>query len=191
MQAREKILETASRMFSSQGYDGTSLSQVVREAKVSKALIFWHFETKEHLFREVVSRTIEPYAVKIDLDGMSEPEALAKLVEHYCNFVNRNSSSVRFFLGLFLRRDSRPEELFSQVLQQYGVFREQVAEVIERGQQRGTLSSRVRAAAHAGVVIAALNGVLIEGLVSGQRAIEAEATIAEIKETLIDPIRIS
>lgn len=191
MEARDKILETASRLFSAQGYDGTSLSQVAREAKVSKALIFWHFETKEHLFREVVSRTIEPYAMKLDLEGLSEPDALAKLVDHYYQFVSRNSSSVRFFLGLFLRRDSRPEEMFAQVLEQYGLFRNQVAQVIERGQQRGTFSSRVRAAAHAGVVIAALNGMLVEGFVSEQREREAETAIAEIKETLIDPIRIS
>jgi len=122
---------------------------------------------------------------------MSEPEALSKLVDHYYQFVSRNSSSVRFFLGLFLRRDSRPEELFAQVLEQYGAFRRQVAQVIERGQQRGTLSSRVRAAAHAGVVIAALNGMLVEGFVSEQRELEAETAIAELKETLIDPIRLA
>lgn len=189
MEARDKILETASLLFAAQGYDGTSLSQVAREAKVSKALIFWHFETKDHLFREVVARTIEPYAMKLDLEGMSEPEALSKLVDHYCAFVSRNSSSVRFFLGLFLRRDSRPEEIFARVLEQYGIFRHQVAQVIERGQQRGTFSSRVRAAAHASVVIAALNGVLVEGLVTDPRAVEIE--IAELKEALIDPIRIS
>lgn len=191
MEARDKILETASRLFSTQGYDGTSLSQVAREAKVSKALIFWHFEDKEHLFREVVSRTIEPYAMKIDLDGLSEPEALSKLVDHYCAFVSRNTSSVRFFLSLFLRKDARPEEIFARVLEQYDVFRHQVAQVIERGQQRGTFSSKVRSAAHAGVVLAALNGMLVEGLVNEQRAVESETAIEELKEALIDPIRIS
>ena len=43
MDAREKILETAMRLFATQGYSTTSLAQVAKEARVSKALIFWHF----------------------------------------------------------------------------------------------------------------------------------------------------
>ncbi|MEY4948683.1 MAG: hypothetical protein RL698_894 [Pseudomonadota bacterium] len=190
MEARDKILETASRLFASQGYDGTSLSHVAREAKVSKALIFWHFESKDHLFREVVSHTIEPYAINLDLDGLSEPDQLAKMVDHYCSFVARNASSVRFFLSLFLRTDSRPDELFGRILDQYALFRRSLAQIIERGQQRGTLSGRVRAAAHASLLLAALNGTLVEGFVSDRKVPEAETAIAELKEALIDPIRV-
>jgi AcrR family transcriptional regulator len=113
---------------------------VAREAKVSKALIFWHFESKDHLFREVVSHTIEPYAINLDLDGLSEPD--------------------------------------------------QLAQIIERGQQRGTLSGRVRAAAHASLLLAALNGTLVEGFVSDRKVPAAETAIAELKEALIDPIRV-
>ncbi|HKA31048.1 MAG TPA: TetR family transcriptional regulator, partial [Candidatus Binatia bacterium] len=65
MEAREKIITTAVRLFSAQGYANTSLSQVAKEADVSKALIFWHFDNKETLFRTAVQRTLEPYFINV------------------------------------------------------------------------------------------------------------------------------
>ncbi len=70
-QTREKILATASRLFSEQGYENTSLSQVARQAKVSKALIFWHFDCKEKLYRSALRKTLEPYF--IDVDDLGRP----------------------------------------------------------------------------------------------------------------------
>ena len=88
----------------------------------------------------LVFLVLEPYAINLDLDGLSEPD--------------------------------------------------QLAQIIERGQQRGTLSGRVRAAAHASLLLGALNGTLVEGFVSDRKVPEAETAIAELKEALIDPIRV-
>ena len=47
LQTRDRILSTAARLFSEHGYEHTPLSQVAREAQVSKALVLWHFDSKE------------------------------------------------------------------------------------------------------------------------------------------------
>jgi len=39
------------------------MSEVARAAGVSKALIFWHFKTKEELFLAVLNRLLEPYVI--------------------------------------------------------------------------------------------------------------------------------
>jgi AcrR family transcriptional regulator len=66
LQTRDRILSTASRLFSAGGYEHTPLSQVAREAQVSKALILWHFDSKEKLFRAALGRTLEPYFIDVD-----------------------------------------------------------------------------------------------------------------------------
>ena len=111
MDAREKIIETAMRLFSTQGYSTTSLSQVAKEAQVSKALIFWHFENKESLFRTAVQRTFEPYIINVvdDLEGLSEVDQIKRLIDEYYDFVSKNIYSVKFFLGLMLREEKHPE----------------------------------------------------------------------------------
>src|ERR1041385_9081089 len=104
--AREKILTTASRLFAEQGYESTSLSQVARQANVSKALIFWHFDCKENLYRSALRKTLEPYFIDSeDLEGLGEREQIARLIDQFYDFVSDNVYSVRFFLNLTLRTE--------------------------------------------------------------------------------------
>lgn len=52
---REEILAAAVKLFSEQGYDGTSMDKIADQAGVSKITIYKHFENKENLFLEIVS----------------------------------------------------------------------------------------------------------------------------------------
>lgn len=51
---REQILTAAADRFANQGFDGTSLGQVAQSARVTKALVQYHFATKQTLWRETV-----------------------------------------------------------------------------------------------------------------------------------------
>jgi AcrR family transcriptional regulator len=44
---RERILETAFRLFYVQGYNNTGINQILDEAKVAKASLYQHFESKD------------------------------------------------------------------------------------------------------------------------------------------------
>ena len=46
---RERILETASRLFYTQGYNNTGINQILDEAKVAKASLYQHFGSKDEL----------------------------------------------------------------------------------------------------------------------------------------------
>src|SRR5713226_7785228 len=71
-ESRDEILKAATKLFASHGFHETSMAEVARAAKVSKALIFWHFKTKEELFFAVLNRLLEPYV----LDFAEESGAL-------------------------------------------------------------------------------------------------------------------
>src|SRR5205823_2650782 len=79
--------------------------QVAKEAQVSKALIFWHFESKEKLFRTALQRTLEPYFINVvdDLEGLSEVDQSKRLIDQYYAFVSENLYSVKFVVSLLLR----------------------------------------------------------------------------------------
>lgn len=188
MDTREKIIETATRLFSTHGYESTSLSQVARDARVSKALIFWHFESKENLFQAVLSRTIEPYSWDLgrDLDGLSEPDQLKKLMDLYYEFVTENMHSVRFFMSLFLREEKRPGELFERILALYGLYKTLLSEVITRGRESGSLKSSLEADLHSSLVLSALNGILLQAFVQHPRSPAAPALLEELKRTFVD-----
>jgi AcrR family transcriptional regulator len=56
---KKQLLEIAMKLFSEQGFDGTSTREIAGAAGVNEALIFRHFRTKEELFWSVLSDRVE------------------------------------------------------------------------------------------------------------------------------------
>jgi len=49
LSARERILETASALFASQGYRATGVNEIIQKSGVAKATFYSHFPTKDDL----------------------------------------------------------------------------------------------------------------------------------------------
>lgn len=54
---RSTILSRAAALFSDKGYTGTSMSDLAEELGLSKAAIYYHFESKESLLQDLMSST--------------------------------------------------------------------------------------------------------------------------------------
>lgn len=54
MQTRRDLLQAAAVCFSTQGYVATSLTDIGREAMVTRGAVYHHFENKQALFEEVM-----------------------------------------------------------------------------------------------------------------------------------------
>lgn len=53
---KEKILNTAEKLFSAQGFNNTSLRQITSSAEVNLAAVNYHFGSKKELIKAVMSR---------------------------------------------------------------------------------------------------------------------------------------
>ena len=80
--SRDEIMKASMQLFANRGFHETSMSEVAREAQVSKALIFWHFKTKEELFVAVLNRLLEPYFIDFaeEAAAMDERAQIERLV---------------------------------------------------------------------------------------------------------------
>ena len=191
MDAREKIIETAMRLFSTQGYGNTSLAQVAKEAQVSKALIFWHFENKESLFRTAVQRTFEPYIINVvdDLEGLTELDQIKRLIDEYYKFVSENIYSVKFFLGLMLREEKHPDDLVAHMTELQRMYRNLLADVIDSGRQKGALRANARPELDADLIISALHGLLVQGFLGRATPERFPEQLEHLKVSLVDTLR--
>jgi AcrR family transcriptional regulator len=68
----ERLLASARRHFLASGVDGSSLRAIAQDAGTSIGMIYYHYETKDELFRAVVEEVYEPLLGELLV--MLEPE---------------------------------------------------------------------------------------------------------------------
>ncbi len=196
-QTRDRILATAARLFAEHGYEQVPLSHVARESQVSKALVLWHFDSKEKLFQAALVRTLEPYFIDLDdLSGLDEAQRIERLIDLFYEFVRDNVYSVRFLLGLIIRperrrqerrpqeqrpQEQRPDDPIERVGQLYDVFRSLLADVIESGRQNGCFRQELHPRLDASLILSSLGGILIERLLHDEA--HAGELLAYLKQT--------
>lgn len=194
--AREKILLAAARLFAERGYESTSLAEVARAAKVSKALIFWHFDNKQQLYLSALQKNLEPYHIdREELAGLEEPEQIVRLIEAFYQFVNDNVYSVRFFMTLMLRGEHPVPEAnqplqghgsLQRVNELYGAFRQSFAEIIKRGQSRGLFKADLDPEREAALILVTLVGTLAQQFMLGEPAASCKELIDYYKAALFE-----
>jgi AcrR family transcriptional regulator len=184
--SRDEILKAATVLFANRGFHETSMSEVAREAHVSKALIFWHFKTKEELFVAVLGRLLEPYVIDFaeEAGALDEKAQILKLLESYLLFVRDNANSVRFFVAQLLHDEKGSEALTSQVLALYDGYRTLLTELIERGQEKGLCSRDFPPPEAAAFLLSMLNGTLIGYLFAGGNGVNFEGSMGMLRQWL-------
>lgn len=58
---RQRVLKVASDLFLERGYSGTSIDEIARRSRVSKATIYGEYGTKEDIFREFYTSSLIPF----------------------------------------------------------------------------------------------------------------------------------
>jgi len=105
LNAREEILKAADTLFGKVGYEAASTREIAELSGVNKALIHYHFRTKEALFESVLDRYYErlnrTLRAVLDQEGTLR-ERMEHLIEVYVDFLARH----RNFIGMVQREAS-------------------------------------------------------------------------------------
>lgn len=98
MQTREKIIEAADQLFGEMGFDATSTHMIAESSNTNKALIHYHFRSKEGLFLAVLDRYFETLSQKLKGAILEEgpiQTRLSNLLETYMDFLEQNQNYIR------------------------------------------------------------------------------------------------
>lgn len=103
---REGFLEKAEELFTERGYRAVSIRDIAQACEVSNAALYYHFPSKEALFREVMARHVAVLGARMALagQGAGSPRARveAMLLEYTRIAADRRSP-------FFLLRREHPE----------------------------------------------------------------------------------
>jgi len=88
---RAKILDAATSLFSDQGYEGVTVSQIEKKAGVHRGLATYHFDDKPGLWKAVASGSFSAMRTEFEqrlkvMKELSHQERLALIVRFYVHF---------------------------------------------------------------------------------------------------------
>jgi AcrR family transcriptional regulator len=101
---RPEVLDAALKLFLESGYDGTSMQAVADEAGVTKPVVYACFDSKDQLFRALLTREEERIVGEIQgafaNADLSDPETT--LVEGFTGFLRAVDESPEVYRLIFL-----------------------------------------------------------------------------------------
>jgi AcrR family transcriptional regulator len=163
---RSRLLEAAVASLAADGIEGLKIADVAKRAGVSTALVHYHFETREALLAEALTRSFQ---VAGDARATSKygtgtaVERLRRKIEESLPYGGRREREWELWVELWLRAVREPE-LRRAAADVYARLRASLLELLEAGAEAGEFRL-VDSGATADRVLAAIDGFGLRALI--------------------------
>ena len=133
-----QILKVAETLFAEKGFDGTSIRDISKVAKINIAMISYYFGSKERLLESLLLYSTSDLKSQLDqlIHEELEPiEKINKLIELYINRINNNKGIYRI-LHFEFSSEKREKSLaaFSELKKEN---LKTLETIVQEGQQKG------------------------------------------------------
>ncbi|HLA56678.1 MAG TPA: TetR family transcriptional regulator [Flavobacterium sp.] len=88
-----QILLVAERLFAEKGFDGTSIRDISKEAKINIAMVSYYFGSKERMLEALIYFRTSDLKIQLDnllKEDLSPMEKINKLISLYITRINKN-----------------------------------------------------------------------------------------------------
>lgn len=167
---RSAILDGAARAFDAEGYHGTSLGDIVKEAGVTKGALYFHFGSKEELAQALIDEqfsALEPVAET----GKPGVQTVIDIVHA---MARRLVADVRVRAGIRLVIDQSSKT--GIVSEPYTRWIELFRECLVQAQQRGDVKADLDPGRVARLIVGSWTGLQLSSQVLSGRADLTEET---------------
>lgn len=170
LSTREEILKEAGELFARRGYFGVSMQEIANELKITKAALYYHFESKEKLFLEILEKTFTHLLRRLSkaaATAANPAETLFRVIDGYLNFAFENPQASLFYAKEAGEGSAKIQKLTDGIHQKISSFFEDIfkAAAAEEKEQQEAVSQ----------LTLILLGVLANPLGWGKKEIEKTA----------------
>jgi AcrR family transcriptional regulator len=136
---REKILETAVKLFSEKGFNGTTTKEISELAGVNEALIFRYFSTKRDLYSAIIERKIkEEPRLELPLEGPQDTKDDWQVFESLARRMIEKARMDPAFIRLLYFSALEGHELSSMFFETYVEYlRKLLSDYVQKGIREG------------------------------------------------------
>jgi TetR/AcrR family transcriptional regulator len=136
-ETHSKILNAAKLIFSRHGFNGARIDQIAKEANVNKAMIYYHYKSKEDLYDAVVDSIFSKDCLSY-LKNSSDEDTFQKLEQYINYFYEKMESNKWERCSIIAREMVSKTETFTKMRDKYWIpdFKLFI-EILETGKQKG------------------------------------------------------
>lgn len=102
-ETRKKIMDIALKLFSEQGYYGTTTKMIAQEAGINEITLFRHFGSKENLFQETTESYVRGIDIKNEVHRLIRQdfaESIMEISKDYLDFCYQNEQMYKIQMRL-------------------------------------------------------------------------------------------
>ncbi|WP_042491990.1 TetR/AcrR family transcriptional regulator [Aequorivita sublithincola] len=139
-----QILEVAEKLFAENGFDGTSVRQISKEADVNVAMISYYFGSKEKMLEALLDYRLADFKIQIESILSKETKYLEKIDEIVALVVMRVHKNRRThkIVNFEYSKDSRNIS-FENYLKQKNENFKVIEAFVKKGQSEGVFSKEL------------------------------------------------
>jgi len=182
---RERIMDAAVHVFAHKGFWSSKISEIAREAGVADGTIYLYFKSKDDLlislFEDRMERVNDTLAAAM-ASSDNAADKLRRFVQTHLQLVaaNRDQAEV---LTVELRQSSKFIKEYANP--RFAQFLKLLATVIEEGQAKGELSTRVRPMLAARALFGAVDELALWWVLRGDPRENLERAAGELCEMFL------
>lgn len=180
--SRDRILESAKKLFAQHGYESTATAAICRQAGTSESQLLKHFESKQGLLEAIFEnawRQINP-AIRLATDSIaSSRERLRMLIEMVLNFLGKDQDLLLLFLleGRRIRGNGNFVTLVPGFLEFVGI----ADGILKRLAREGELATDIHPQAIRSGLMGAVEGLMRDQLIGRHTKYPASYSDAEVR----------
>lgn len=157
-----RILDIASRLVQSRGFNGFSYADIAAELQVTKASLHYHFATKAELGRRLIERYEADFVeslAEVDRKARGAFDRLQRYARLYASVLSENRMCLCGMLAA--ESGTLPEPMRDGLLHYFDANERWLARVLDEGREAGELRFEGRPLAVAAMLVGALEGAMM------------------------------
>ena len=137
-ETRTKILDSATKLFSTRGFNAASVDEICEEAGISKGAFYHHFESKQALFLAILDGWLQAIDSTIEASkDKTVPETFMQMTEAFPVIFETAGEGLPMFLEFWLQA-SRDQKIWEASIAPYRRYHKYFTSLIKKGVEEGS-----------------------------------------------------
>jgi len=188
----ERLLNAAMKLFVKKGYKGSSVAEITKEAGLTRGALYCHFETKEHLAREIIKLFEEKYLNSmmnyVEKEGKDALDKFQKMMRFNVWFAGEHPDLCLFMTVISAEMVGSRNRLEPYLKSVYRKWSEFIAGILKDGRRAGEFKREIDPQMMAWVIIGVHDGVLLQKEMN-RETIDLQAYTKQFRNLIISGVR--